>query len=230
MCLSYHMCTLHTTRSTLVLVRVQCKNNLLHNKKCVLRSRKEDILNNVIIIIFYFYLCRPFHHCHCCNTSTLHRIIENKKSNLKNMSSETCAATEAGSIFVSTAAISVAYILAIPTFIWLICYLIPQIYMAIRPIPDLKKKYNATWALVTGAGSGIGKAIAFKLASQGLNVVVVSLDDDYLKQTMKELKEHYPELEFRSVGCTFSPGVPYLEKIKEATKDIDINIVFNNAG
>lgn len=134
------------------------------------------------------------------------------------------------SMFLSTPAICAAYVLAIPTFIWLLAYLIPQMYMAIRPVPNLKKKYDATWALVTGAGSGIGKALAFKLASQGLNVVVVSLDDDYLKQTVKELKEHYPDLEFRSVGVTFSPGVPYLEKIIDATKDIDINIVFNNAG
>ncbi len=148
------------------------------------------------------------------------------------MSSETCASPDGGSesIFLSTAAICVAYILAIPTLVWLTGYLIPQLYMAIRPVPNLKKKYDATWALVTGAGSGIGKALSFKLASQGLNVVLVSLDDDYLKQTMKELKEHYPEQEFRSVGVTFSPGVPYLDKIKEATKDIDVNIVFNNAG
>eukprot|EP00979_Chaetoceros_neogracilis_P011036 scaffold2667_cov218-Chaetoceros_neogracile.AAC.3 len=102
--------------------------------------------------------------------------------------------------------------------------------MAIRPVPDLKKRYDATWALVTGAGSGIGKAIAFKLASQGLNVVIVSLDDDFLKETMKEIKLMYPDQEFRSVAVTFAPGVPYLEMIKVATKDIDVNIVFNNAG
>jgi len=58
----------------------------------------------------------------------------------------------------------------------------------------------------------------------------VSLDDDYLKSTMKELKSTYPDLQFRSVGVTFSPGVPYLEKIKEVTKDIEVKILFNNAG
>jgi len=123
-----------------------------------------------------------------------------------------------------------AYALATPTIIWLVLYIVPQLYIALRPVPDLKKRYDATWALVTGAGSGIGKSLAFKLASQGLNVVIVSIDDDLLKATMKEIKAAYPDLQFRSVGVLFSPGVPYLQKIKDATKDIDIKIVFSNAG
>ena len=47
---------------------------------------------------------------------------------------------------------------------------------------------------------------------------------------MKQLKEKFPELEFRAVGCTFSPGVDYLKQIDEATKDITIQCIFNNAG
>jgi short-subunit dehydrogenase len=46
---------------------------------------------------------------------------------------------------------------------------------------DLKKKYSAQWAFVTGAGTGIGKSIAETLALQGLNVVLVSLPDKFLE-------------------------------------------------
>jgi len=130
----------------------------------------------------------------------------------------------------STYLLYLLYTLATPTILWLILYTLPQLYMALRPVPDLKKRYDATWSLVTGAGSGIGKSLAFKLASQGLNVVLVSIDDDFLKATMKEIKAAYPKLEFRSVGVTFSPGVPYLQAIQDATKDIDIKIIFSNAG
>jgi short-subunit dehydrogenase len=121
-------------------------------------------------------------------------------------------------------------IFAFPTLFWIVAYVIPQFIMTFRPVPNLKKRYDASWALVTGAGSGIGKALTFKLASQGLNVVLVSLNDDFLKETMKQLNDTYPDQQFRSVGCTFSPGVDYMKQIDDATKDIDVRIIFNNAG
>jgi len=121
-------------------------------------------------------------------------------------------------------------VLAIPTIVWLLTYTIPQLIMAFRAVPDLKKKYDAEWALVTGGGSGIGKSLAFKLASQGLNVVIVSLDDDFLKETMKQLKDKYPDLKFRSVGVNFAPNTDYMKPIREATDDLHIQCIFNNAG
>jgi short-subunit dehydrogenase len=126
---------------------------------------------------------------------------------------------------------SVVYmIFAFPTIFWLIAYLIPQVFMILRPVPDLKKRYKASWALVTGGGTGIGKSIAFKLAKQGLNVVIVSLDDAFLKGTITQLEAAFPKQSFRSVGVNFAPNVDYMSKIRAATKDINIPIVFSNAG
>ena len=42
-------------------------------------------------------------------------------------------------------------------------------------------------ALVSGAGSGIGRAIAFTLAQQGAMVVVTDMDEAKAKQTASEI-------------------------------------------
>ena len=61
--------------------------------------------------------------------------------------------------------------------------------MAFRPIPNLNKMYDATWALVAGSGSRIGKSLAFKLAPQGLDIVLVSINNDLLKTTMEKIQD-----------------------------------------
>jgi short-subunit dehydrogenase len=61
----------------------------------------------------------------------------------------------------------------------------------------LKEKYKCDWALVTGAGSGIGKSLAETLALQGLNVVLVSLPMKDLDETFDTLKSQFPKQEFR---------------------------------
>jgi short-subunit dehydrogenase len=102
----------------------------------------------------------------------------------------------------------------------------------ILPTQDLKKKYKAEWALVTGGSSGIGKAIVEKLAGQGLNVVIVSLPDKLLDDFTNEISAKYPNQQFKKVGVNLGMEVSdeYMKPIKEATKGLKVNIVFNNAG
>lgn len=48
----------------------------------------------------------------------------------------------------------------------LIFYLVPIVYLSVIARPqDLRKNYG-DWAVVTGGSSGIGKAVARKLAAQ----------------------------------------------------------------
>jgi len=103
----------------------------------------------------------------------------------------TCCLTESHSIpgFVLLAILAVAS----PTVIWCVTYFLPLIVMKLLGPQDLKEKYQAQWALVTGGSSGIGRAIVDRLALQGLNVCVVSIDDDLLKNTVKELKAAFPK-------------------------------------
>ena len=49
--------------------------------------------------------------------------------------------------------------------------------------------------------AGIGKAMATRLADQGLNIVLVAKPDDLLDTTHVELQETYPKLQFRKVPC-----------------------------
>lgn len=93
------------------------------------------------------------------------------------------------------------------------------------PPPSLNKPTHTT--LLTG----IGKSIADKLASQGLNVVLVALGDAVLDATTQELKRKHPRVQFRKVGCDLSaPGGKYMDTIAKQTRDIDVQLVFCNAG
>ena len=80
---------------------------------------------------------------------------------------------------------------------------------------DMKRKYKAEWALVTGAGTGIGKSIAETMAMQGLNVVLVSLPDKFLDDTTASLQTAFPKQQFRKVAAKFDHKTDYMPAIIE---------------
>ena len=52
---------------------------------------------------------------------------------------------------------------------------------------------NNKTALITGSTKGIGKAIAFELANEGVNVLINGRDFEKVEQTVNEIKAKFPE-------------------------------------
>merc|ERR1712216_957110 len=86
-------------------------------------------------------------------------------------------------------------------------YWVPKLIVSLLPTQNLKKKYDAEWALVTGSSSGIGKSIAFSLAKQGLNVVLVALQEPLLDETSRSSRRRsVTGSSSRSASTSACPG------------------------
>ena len=111
------------------------------------------------------------------------------------------------------------------------CYVVPLVLSWLYSGANLKRKYGAEWAVVTGSSSGIGKSIAKALARQGINCVLVALDDDLLGATFAELSKAFPGVSFRKCGVNLAASDgSYMAPIAECTRDIKVQLLFNNAG
>ncbi|MFD3261037.1 SDR family oxidoreductase [Paenibacillus lentus] len=91
-------------------------------------------------------------------------------------------------------------------------------------------RFQGKTAIVTGAGSGIGKAAAIKLAREGAKVALFDLIDDRTRSTEHQINNIY-----RGVSRSFDVDVSDPERMEQAVKEAAehfgrIDIVFANAG
>ncbi|KAL6193218.1 hypothetical protein ACLB2K_034302 [Fragaria x ananassa] len=104
--------------------------------------------------------------------------------------------------------------------------------MFLRPTKNLKK--YGSWVIITGSTDGIGKALAFKLASKGLNIVLVGRNPSKLEATSNEIREKYnhEQVETKSivVDLAKATGGEIARTIEEGIKGLDVGILINNAG
>lgn len=92
-------------------------------------------------------------------------------------------------------------------------------------LPDLKDKV----ALITGAGSGIGRAAAMLLAQQGMKVCLVDLKDERLEQTKQEIEKAGGQA--ITVDIDISDPVRVEQAFEQTAKTWGpIHFVFANAG
>ncbi len=84
------------------------------------------------------------------------------------------------------------------------------------------------WALVTGASSGIGRALATEVAARGCNVLAVARRADRLQELAGSLKERYG-VEIEPLPLDLS-SPDFLPPLLEACRERDLGLVACNAG
>jgi len=84
-------------------------------------------------------------------------------------------------------------------------------------------------ALITGAGSGIGRESALLFAKEGAKVLVVDLQEELGKKTVEEIKKENGEASFFRADVSNANEVQAM--IQQAEDEFGkLNVLFNNAG
>lgn len=110
--------------------------------------------------------------------------------------------------------------------------LLKCIYITFLRQPKNLKIYGS-WALITGATDGIGKAFAHQLAQHGLNLILVSRNHNKLEKISNEIQAENPNTQINIVEYDFSCDVVSAGNIKAIEMAIDgleVGVLINNVG
>ncbi|XP_062110537.1 very-long-chain 3-oxoacyl-CoA reductase-like protein At1g24470 [Humulus lupulus] len=127
---------------------------------------------------------------------------------------------------------------------WLILITCLGIFIALKRVTSLLKwvfvtfirssknlKRYGSWAMITGATDGIGKAFAIQLAEKGLNLILVGRNSNKLQTVSKEIQLRCPGTEIKAVVFDFSGDIAAgVVAVENAVKGLDVGILINNVG
>lgn len=84
-------------------------------------------------------------------------------------------------------------------------------------------------ALITGASSGIGEALAKNFASRGINLVLVARREDKLKSLKNQIRILNPDVRVKII-CRDLSNVDECKALHDECRPAKIDILVNNAG
>lgn len=98
--------------------------------------------------------------------------------------------------------------------------------MAIN-VPEKSLKY----ALVTGAAKGIGKSIAYQLATRGYSLLLIDLDEEALHETVRNLQSGFSDIHVKGLAFDLSKLDRFSEIVEwTSAYHPTLEVVVNNAG
>ena len=93
------------------------------------------------------------------------------------------------------------------------------------------RQLRGKWAFVTGAASGIGRAIALELAKEGVNLFLVDIDKERLDETITEISNRTDAVGSIALICDLSDANAISECVKSCLETgHGLDILVNCAG
>ena len=90
---------------------------------------------------------------------------------------------------------------------------------------------NGKTALITGAGKGLGKAIALALAAEGVHLALLSRTKTDLQQLTDQIGKEYPAIRVAFTTADIADNAAVEKAVADLTERIGaIDILVNNAG